>query len=239
MAVSMRKDDHFKSDWRSYLHAWRKDTAEPGCRCATMSKFACHYLSVFNALPINKFKSITLFFSMKLFLIQRSTYTSGRFLCPTGSNATVAIKRGAVILYKVLFRESNRSRSSGLLTIITTALRFKFSSKSCNVLIMSKPDMDSMLPEAIEVTIFNQTYRLRSRSDQEHVREVARLVDERMRQISSQVTTHDVLKIAVLTALNIADEMQNLRNYYEQEVQPLLSRSSENQEEAEREGTSG
>ena len=104
---------------------------------------------------------------------------------------------------------------------------------------MSKPDMDAMLPEAIEVTIFNQTYRLRSRTDQEHVREVARLVDERMRQISFQVTTHDVVKIAVLTALNIADEMQNLRNYYEQEVQPLLSRSSENQEEVEKEGASG
>jgi cell division protein ZapA len=96
--------------------------------------------------------------------------------------------------------------------------------------------MDSTLSEAVEVTIFNQTYRLRSRSDQEHVREVARLVDERMRQISSQVTTHDVVKIAVLTALNIADEMQNLRNYYEQEVQPLLSRLNENQEEVEKEG---
>jgi cell division protein ZapA len=98
---------------------------------------------------------------------------------------------------------------------------------------MSKPDMDSMLPEAIEVTIFNQTYRLRSKTDQEHVRQVAYLVDERMRQISSQVTTHDVLKIAILTALNIADEMQNLRNYYENEVQPLLSKLSAHQEATE------
>ena len=103
---------------------------------------------------------------------------------------------------------------------------------------MSKPDIDSMLPEAIEVTIFNQTYRLRSKTDQEHVREIARLVDERMRQISSQMSTHDVVKIAVLTALNIADEMQNLRKYYEQEVQPLLSKLSDHQEEAEKEGES-
>ncbi|HEX8651657.1 MAG TPA: cell division protein ZapA [Pyrinomonadaceae bacterium] len=100
---------------------------------------------------------------------------------------------------------------------------------------MSKPDIDSLPPEAIEVTIFNQTYRLRSKTDEEHVRQIAQLVDERMRQISSQMTTHDVVKIAVLTALNIADEMQNLRTYYESEVQPLLSKLAEHQEKAARE----
>ncbi|MGA9994841.1 MAG: cell division protein ZapA [Pyrinomonadaceae bacterium] len=100
---------------------------------------------------------------------------------------------------------------------------------------MKEPDIDSMLPETIEVTIFNQTYRLRSKSDQEHVRQIARLVDERMRHIGAHVTTHDVSKIAILTALNIADEMQNLRNYYETEVQPLLSKLSEHQEETDKE----
>jgi cell division protein ZapA len=100
---------------------------------------------------------------------------------------------------------------------------------------MSNPDIDSLPPEAIEVTIFNQTYRLRSKTDQEHVRQIAEMVDERMRQISSQMPSHDVVKIAVLTALNIADEMQNLRKYYESEVQPLLSKLSDHQREAEKE----
>jgi cell division protein ZapA len=95
---------------------------------------------------------------------------------------------------------------------------------------MSKSNIESGASEAIEVTIFNRTYRLRSKTDKEHVEQIARLVDERMRQISSQITTHDVIKIAVLTALNIADEMQNLRNYYENEIQPLLSKVSDNQE---------
>lgn len=101
---------------------------------------------------------------------------------------------------------------------------------------MSESDNNFVLPEAIEVTIFNQTYRLRSTTDKEHVRQIAQLVDERMRQISSHVTTHDIVKIAILTALNIADEMQNLRNYYENEVQPLLSKLSDHQEGAEKEG---
>jgi cell division protein ZapA len=97
---------------------------------------------------------------------------------------------------------------------------------------MSESKIESGASEAIEVTIFNQTYRLRSKTDKEHVEQIARLVDERMRQISSQITTHDVLKIAILTALNIADEMQNLRNYYETEIQPLLSKVSDSQETA-------
>lgn len=95
---------------------------------------------------------------------------------------------------------------------------------------MSNPETDNLAPEAVDVTIFNQTYRLRSKTDKEHVRQIANLVDERMRQISAQITTHDIVKIAVLTALNIADEMQNLRNYYEQEVQPLVSQLSGHQE---------
>lgn len=96
---------------------------------------------------------------------------------------------------------------------------------------MSESDDDNLAPEAIDVTIFNQTYRLRSKTNQEHVRQIAQLVDERMREISSQITTHDIVKIAVLTALNIADEMQTLRNYYEHEIEPLLTRFSNNQAE--------
>jgi cell division protein ZapA len=97
---------------------------------------------------------------------------------------------------------------------------------------MSDPDIDNLAPEAVDVTIFNQTYRLRSKTDKEHVRRIANLVDERMRQISGQITTHDVVKIAVLTALNIADEMQNLRDYYEQEIQPLVSQLADSQQES-------
>lgn len=92
-----------------------------------------------------------------------------------------------------------------------------------------------MLHEIVEVTIFNQTYRLRSETGKEHIQQIARIVDERMRRISSQITTHDVSKIAILTALNIADEMQNLRNYYETEIQPLLSKLTTNEAETNQE----
>ena len=93
---------------------------------------------------------------------------------------------------------------------------------------MSDSDIDPPPPpETVEVNIFNQTYRLRSKTGREHVERIARLVDERMRQISSQLTTHDIARVAVLAALNIADEMQNLRDYYEAEIEQHLSRNSE------------
>ena len=78
---------------------------------------------------------------------------------------------------------------------------------------MSKEPKDSI--ERVEVKIFNRTYVLRSKSGRERIAEVARIVDERMRQISSQITTHDIVKIAVLAALNLADEIYEMRNYSE------------------------
>jgi len=79
------------------------------------------------------------------------------------------------------------------------------------------------LTERVEVEIFNKPYVLRSAGGAERVMEAARIVDERMRQISSQITTHDVVKIAVLTALNLADEMRDVKNYYEEEIRKMFS----------------
>lgn len=75
--------------------------------------------------------------------------------------------------------------------------------------------------ETVQVTIFNQTYNLRSTSGAEHVRRIAYLVDERMRLIASQLATHDLSKIAILVAMNIADEMQSLKAHYESEIERL------------------
>ena len=85
--------------------------------------------------------------------------------------------------------------------------------------------------ETVQVTIFNQTYSLRSISGAEHVRGIANLVDERMKQIASHITTHDVSRIAVLVALNIADEMQNLKARYESEIERLSNSASSDKAE--------
>ncbi|HST51900.1 MAG TPA: cell division protein ZapA [Pyrinomonadaceae bacterium] len=77
--------------------------------------------------------------------------------------------------------------------------------------------------ESIRVTIFNHTYSLRSATgDGEYLRRVAQLVDERMRSIASQLAVHDVGKVAVLAALNLADELEVLKDSFERELSALL-----------------
>lgn len=74
------------------------------------------------------------------------------------------------------------------------------------------PDIpDANAGEPVKVSIFNQTYTLRSASGGEHVLRVARLVDERMRFVASRLAVHDVAKVAVLVALNLADELESLK----------------------------
>ena len=60
---------------------------------------------------------------------------------------------------------------------------------------------------ATEVEIFGSVYNVRGEKDPEYLQELADLVDKRMREIARQVATVDSAKIAIRTALNIADEL--------------------------------
>jgi cell division protein ZapA len=87
--------------------------------------------------------------------------------------------------------------------------------------------------KSVEVNIFNQAYSLRTNREIEHIKRIARLVDERMRLISAHTTAHDLAKIAVFAALNIADELSDTREHYEREFEKLLARQPEGGDEVE------
>jgi cell division protein ZapA len=86
--------------------------------------------------------------------------------------------------------------------------------------------------KSVEVNIFNQVYSLRTNREVEHIKRLAGLVDERMRLISGHTTAHDLAKIAIFAALNIADELSDTRAYYESEFQKLLMRQLADADEA-------
>lgn len=68
-----------------------------------------------------------------------------------------------------------------------------------------------MDPATTTVRIFGQEYAIRSENDPEYVRRVAALVDEKMREVadaSAQVTS---VRVAILAALNLADEVLQSR----------------------------
>jgi cell division protein ZapA len=66
----------------------------------------------------------------------------------------------------------------------------------------------------VRVEIYDQTYHLRG-SDPDYISELAEYVDTKMRLISQQAATVDSLRVAVLAALNIADELHVLKRKYD------------------------
>ncbi len=65
--------------------------------------------------------------------------------------------------------------------------------------------------EATTVTIFGQTYHLRGTEDEAYLNELASLVDRQMREVVDATQTADTLKVAILAALNIADDYLQAR----------------------------
>jgi len=81
--------------------------------------------------------------------------------------------------------------------------------------------------QSIRVEIYNQTYNIRSDGDNEYIMRLAEYVDGKMRDISSGTLTVDSLKVAILAALHIADELHQLKNQQQQSDAQLASRSAE------------
>jgi cell division protein ZapA len=69
-------------------------------------------------------------------------------------------------------------------------------------------------PESVSVEIYDQIYNLRG-SDGEYIQQLAALVNAKMRAVAAHGGTADSLRVAVLAALNIADELLALRSRYD------------------------
>jgi cell division protein ZapA len=81
--------------------------------------------------------------------------------------------------------------------------------------------------QTVNVRIYNQVYAIRaSDGNVERTQQLAAMVDERMREISKSGLTSDSLKLAILAALHIADELDKATSKYEELNQALLDRSN-------------
>lgn len=74
--------------------------------------------------------------------------------------------------------------------------------------------------QSIAVEIYDQVYHLRG-TDPAYIQQLAHIVDAKMRAVSALGNTVDSLRVAVLAALNIADELQALRDRYDSLVGSL------------------
>jgi len=82
-------------------------------------------------------------------------------------------------------------------------------------------------PEGIRVEISDQEYNIRGELDPEYIRGLARFLDAKMRSIAERTHTVDSLRVAVLAALNIADEYHQLKSKHETVTKQLDARLGE------------
>jgi cell division protein ZapA len=75
---------------------------------------------------------------------------------------------------------------------------------------MSRSELAAQAAGAVVVDIYGQVYQLRG-TDTAHIEKLAGIVDAKMRAVSAHGATVDSLRVAVLAALNIADEMMQAK----------------------------
>jgi cell division protein ZapA len=76
----------------------------------------------------------------------------------------------------------------------------------------------------VKIEIYDQSYNVNADQNEEYLRELASYVDGKMRTVAQATRTVDSLKVAVLAALNIADELFALRERQQEIDGPLRKR---------------
>ena len=82
-------------------------------------------------------------------------------------------------------------------------------------------------PDGVKVEIYDQEYHMRGELDAEYIRRLAEYLDSKMRSIAERTRTVDSLRVAVLAALNIADEYHQLKARHETESKEVRDRVDE------------
>ncbi|MDW7675461.1 MAG: cell division protein ZapA [Bacillota bacterium] len=67
----------------------------------------------------------------------------------------------------------------------------------------------------IKVDIYGEEYTIKGTADSEYAKILAEYVDQKMKQVANKCPNLPLSKIAVLTALNIADELSKLQEDYD------------------------
>jgi cell division protein ZapA len=81
--------------------------------------------------------------------------------------------------------------------------------------------------KTVQVIVFGQECVIRGDADADYMREIAAFVDERMREGRVAQPSVPPLKVAILTALNIADELFSCRREKEEIIARVENKARE------------
>jgi len=73
----------------------------------------------------------------------------------------------------------------------------------------------------VTVTIYNEDYIVKGTEKPDYIEMLASYVDRRMRMVQQRNVNLSTSKVAVLTALNLADELNKLQEDYDELVKNL------------------
>ena len=74
---------------------------------------------------------------------------------------------------------------------------------------------------AIPVEIFGRVYHVRAEDDKQYVLNLAKMIHDKMTEVDRATNTIDSVRVAVLAALNLADEYCRLKKKYENRILEL------------------
>ena len=75
-----------------------------------------------------------------------------------------------------------------------------------------------------DITVAGKRFNIASRRGESHIREVERLLNETFEEVSARVQGQPVMNIALLTALNLADQLLDRRSAQDGESEALSRR---------------
>ena len=86
--------------------------------------------------------------------------------------------------------------------------------------------MENNPSQSHKVVIYNQTYSLRSSHDSDYIQELAEHVNKRMNEIARATMTVDSLRVAILAAIQITDELYQSRREMKETEEEIADRSA-------------
>ena len=75
--------------------------------------------------------------------------------------------------------------------------------------------------ESVSVEIYGRTYSLRAQKDKAYIEKLAKMVNDKMTAVEQNTNTVDTVRVAVLAALNLADESCSQEQVYQHRIEAM------------------
>jgi cell division protein ZapA len=84
----------------------------------------------------------------------------------------------------------------------------------------------NLVSQAFEIEVFGCRYTIRGDAEESYVRELGRHVDEQMHTLATKMKNATPMQLAVLTAINLADELSQALKQQQQHADELDRRAT-------------